>query len=77
MFEDFTLSTNIATTCEGTPVNNPTRGTCSVEGTGGVAIFSGTMGVCDYTPEQMGGVEDMWDGLCYHVPSEEHNLFNS
>jgi hypothetical protein len=39
MFEDFTLSTNIAGDCEGEFVN-ATKGSCAVTGTGGVMIFS-------------------------------------
>lgn len=77
MFEDFTMSTNIAGDCEGEPVGNPSRGTCAVIGTGDIFIFSGTVTECDYKPEDMGGEADKWDGLCYHVPTEYNNLFNS
>ena len=77
VFENFSLSTNIAGTCEGI-VNNPSRGTCAVLGTGGIAVFSTTINGCDYTPGDLGNdKEDEWDGYCYHVPTEYNNLFNS
>jgi hypothetical protein len=79
VFENFSLSTNIAGTCEGI-VNNPSRGTCAVLGTGNIAVFdSGVTGDdgCVYTPGDLGGKNDEWDGFCYHVPTEYNNLFNS
>lgn len=76
VFEDFTLSTNIAGTCESI-VGNPSKGTCAVIGTGGIDMFDGMVGACVYTPEDMGGTADEWDGFCYHVPTEYNNLFNS
>ena len=79
LFESFTMSTNIAAGCESI-VGNPTQGTCAVLGTGGIAIFdsSVTMGVCDFTPGEIGQADDgTYNGFCYHVPTEEYNLFNS
>lgn len=77
VIEDFSLNANIAGDCEGEPVGNPTQGNCAVLGTGGVNIFSGTIGDCDFRPEDMGQAEDQWDGFCYHVPVEYATLFNS
>ena len=72
------MSTSIAGNCEAPFVNTPTKGSCAVEGSGGLAIFDGLVGAaCNATPEEMGGVADHWDGLCYHVPTEAANLFNS
>jgi hypothetical protein len=77
VFENFSLSTNIAGTCESI-VGNPSKGTCAVLGTGGIAVFTSEMsGICFFTPTDMGGEEDKWDGFCYHVPTEYNNLFNS
>jgi len=76
LFEDFSASTSIAVNCEGI-VGNPSKGTCAVLGTGGIAMFDGSIRACDYTPEGMGGAADQWDGFCYHVPTEYNNLFNS
>lgn len=76
LFESFVMSTNIAGDCESI-VGNPTKGTCAVIGTGNQAIFGGDVDACDFTPESMGGSNDMWDGFCYHVPTEKYTLFNS
>lgn len=77
-FESFLMSTNIAGDCETPFVNNATKGVCPVLGSGGVSVFDSKVGTaCKYTPEGMGGEKDIWNGLCYHVPTEEHNLFNS
>ena len=72
-FESFLMSTNIAGDCEKPFVNNASKGTCAVLGTGGIAVFDGSVvAACKITAEN-----DQWDGLCYHVPTEAANLFNS
>lgn len=72
-FESFLMSTNIAGDCEKPFVNNASKGTCAVLGTGGIAVFDGSVvAACKFTAEN-----DQWDGLCYHVPTEAANLFNS
>lgn len=77
VFEDFTLSTNIAGTCENV-VDGPSLGQCAMEGTGGIFVFVTGVQACEYTPTDMGYVnDDMYDGICYHVPIETNNLFNS
>ena len=71
VFENFSLSTNIAAGCEYTDPNHPDL------------FFSG-MGYaftseanCGYPiPNEVGGDGD-FNGICYHVPSEIKNLFNS
>lgn len=71
--ENFSLDTTIAGDCEGI-VGNPTKGTCAVLGTGGIAMFEdGMPSICDYTPPD----GDKYDSFCYHVPTEYNNLFNS
>lgn len=76
LFENFQMSTNIAGTCESI-VDNPSKGSCAVLGTGNIAIFDAAVSACVYRPQDMGGAEDIWDGFCYHVPTEYSNLFNS
>ena len=78
MFEDFSLNTSIAGTCESI-VNNSAKGSCAVIGTGGIAMFDEEVlnNACEFTPTGMGGAADQWDGFCYHVPTEYNNLFNS
>ena len=77
LFEDFSLSSSIAAGCERI-VGNPSKGTCALQGTGGINVFTSSMDeVCDYTPGSFGQPEDEYDGFCYHVPTEYNNLFNS
>lgn len=75
VFESFIMSTNIAGDCEAPFVKNPTKGACGVPGNGGLMIFNGSF--CNSSPEDMGGVADRWDGLCYDVPTADQSLFNS
>lgn len=76
MYEDFSLSTNIAAGCERF-VGNPSEGNCAIVGSDGTSIFGGDMNICDFTPEGMGQAPDTWDGFCYHVPTSDRELFNS
>ena len=76
MFEDFSLNTSIAGTCESI-VNNPSKGSCAVIGTGNIAMFSDTVSACEFKPEDMNQSTDTWNGFCYHVPTDDKNLFNS
>ena len=75
-FEDFSLSSSIAATCE-YKVGSPTEGVCALVGSGGIAVFDGNLAACDYTPGDLGQTDDMWDGFCYHVPTDSNNIFNS
>lgn len=71
VFESFSLDTNIAGDCEKI-VGTPTRGTCTVEGTGGITMFDDSAsGICMFEPD------GEWNGFCYHVPVDYKNLFNS
>ena len=76
LFENFALSDSIAGNCESL-VGNPSKGSCALLGTGGIALFSDLVKDCVFTPEDYGGTSDEWDGFCYHVPTEKNNLFNS
>lgn len=71
VFEEFSLSTNIAAGCEGR-VDNPSKGVCAIIGTGGINMFVDTVEACDFTPP-----DEKHNGFCYHVPTEDKNLFNS
>ena len=72
IIENFSLNTDIAGDCEEI-VGNPTKGTCAIESTGGVTYFDGKVGsACDYMES-----DDKYDEFCYHVPTEDKNLFNS
>ncbi len=71
MFEDFSLSVNVAAGCE-EKIHNSAAGTCAYVGSGGIIVFTDTMTACVFTPS-----DGQWDGFCYHVPTEGNNLFNS
>ncbi len=76
VFESFSMSTNIAGDCEH-KTNLPSPGTsfgCGYPIRGGVVFMSETSG-CTYTE---GGAENgSYNGICYQVPNENSNLFNS
>ena len=71
VFEDFSLSTNIAT-CE-TKTNVPNNTECGYvpEGTT-IPIFVNGITGCTKKVD-----DDGYNGFCYHAPTEANNLFNS
>lgn len=75
VFEDFSMSTNIAGDCE-VKTWTPNSGTCAYkymdEFLGEVKLFLSTISDCT-TVEADGE----YNGFCYHVPTESKNLFNS
>lgn len=79
LFEDFTRSTNLSTACE-IKVNTQEQFSCGIqfEGSGDFDLgFSFTIftdeaaGICNMEPS------GELDQVCYHVPYEDNNLFNS
>lgn len=69
LFEDFSLSSSIASGCEF--INpNPTRGSCGYKTSLGI-VFMSDIGDCKYHQP------DTNDNLCYHVPNEYANIFTS
>lgn len=71
-FENFELSTNIATGCE--YKSNHTKNQCGwyVEGIGNVFLSDVT--TCSYKQPDS---ETNQYGICYHVPVDTSNLFTS
>ena len=72
LFEDFSLSTNIATNCEVTA--NHTDNVCGLNWGRFVLFTVGVINSCNRSVEDTGG---LYDGLCYHNPSDDNNLFIS
>lgn len=73
MFEDFTLSTNIAGDCEA-KLNTPSNGVCGYQPEGATyTIFLTDMSGCDRQYPDGANA----NGLCYHIPTDDKNLFNS
>ena len=79
VFENFSLSTNIAGDCE-TKTNLLSNNVCGIEFTGLGTVFLDTMGGCNgengYPIDSVGG-DGEFNGICYHVPADINNLFNS
>lgn len=71
MFEDFTLSTNIAGDCQH-KINTLTENVCAYETSGGISTFTDLISACDFTSS-----DGTADGFCYHVPDGGPSLFNS
>ena len=67
--EDFSLQTSIAAGCE-FKTNNSVQGTCGYPTRNGV-VFMSTITGCEYHEP------DDNDSLCYHVPTDLTNIFNS
>ena len=73
MFEDFALSTNIAGSCE-VIVQTANAGACGLLFGGDMIFLANVTGCADkVTP----GGDGSWNGMCYHVPNPNFNLFNS
>lgn len=72
-FEDFTLTTNIATACEH-KTNTPSSWQCGVNASG-INVFLDNIQGCEFKVGAAGG-DGEFNSICYHVPYGE-NLFNS
>ena len=69
-FEDFSLQTSIAAGCElETPLPSSSA-SCGYPTKGGVVFVEGTQ--CTTYPQ-----DGVYNGFCYHVPTDTSNLFNS
>lgn len=81
LFESFSLSTNIAGDCE-IYTNTYSRGTCAYHTKRG-NVFISSIDQCKVKEGQDPGINIGSDGsasyydICYHVPIETNNLFNS
>ena len=71
VFEDFSLSTNIAAGCEEKPFNNTSE--CGVKWAKKI-IFTESMNGC--TTKIVSG-DSEYDKLCYHNPDGGYNVFYS
>lgn len=76
LFESFVMSTNIAGDCE-EKTNLPSNTTCGVEFSDGSSVFMVGMTGCETFKVEASNGDGEWNGLCYHVPNNEYNLFNS
>lgn len=74
-FENFALSTNIAGDCE-TKTYIPSNNTCGLDFSGLMVFMNGMGGCKDIQVDNVGG-DGEFNGICYHVPTGNNNLFNS
>ena len=72
LFEDFSLSTNIAAGCEKVPFSNVEN--CGVKW--GKLVLFGEEGYSNCSNKIIEG-KNSYDNLCYHNPNEGFNVFNS
>ncbi len=72
VFDSFSLCTNIAGMCA-RPTNTPVSGTCPLI-IGGRPLFTQDVGACRFKTEDG---NPLYDGVCYHVPTDINSLFNS
>lgn len=76
MFEDFTLSNNIAAGCE-IKTNTPSLNQCGVN-LSGINVFITGMNGCAFGVGKPGDIDAQYgDTICYQVPVGVENLFNS
>lgn len=72
MFENFSLSTNIASDCE-VKTNLLSSGSCGYQPDRfNYIVFTTNTGSCTYKED-----DGEYNGVCYHTPGEAKNLFNS
>ena len=72
VYEDFSLTTNIAAGCEA-KTNLPSNNTCGMLISGLYVFMEGMNGCSDWEVEENGN----YNGICYHTPTDQNNLFNS
>lgn len=73
MFESFSLSTTIADTCPN-KTNTPANRQCAYDYGGAMIFLNGMTNICEIEIEDG---SEMFDSLCYHVPTLTTSLFNS
>jgi hypothetical protein len=69
MFDNFTMSESVAN-CE--VRSNFGQGTCGVEMTESLTMFTNTVDVCNIKYQ-----DGEYDRLCYDVPMDSYNVFRS
>lgn len=76
LIETFTLCTNIATNCE-KPYTLSGLYECGIPDENGYGDTLFSFDVESDCNVEGDGDKDMYDGFCYHIPSETNQLFNS
>lgn len=72
IFEEFSLCTNIAGDCD-VKTQTPVSGDCGYQFGSNVVFLESVSGCVKKVKDEM----DQFNGICYHVPLETKDLFNS
>ena len=72
LFEDFSLSSGIAAGCEEI-INTAYSGQCAMK-FGDMMVFVSSVSACT---DPVADGSPNYNGLCYHVPIDTKNIFNS
>ena len=79
-FESFLMCTNIAGSCEATAQNQANFNTCGMVFAPFV-VFGSDLNGCKFGKDNLMPFpvepNQAYNGICYHVPSEDPNIFNS
>ena len=77
MFEDFSVSVNVASGCEA-KTNLLTQNTCGIDFSGVVVFMEGMSGCSGIqVPPQNEAGDGEWNGVCYHTFLDDKNVFAS
>jgi hypothetical protein len=72
MFDSFSMCSSIAAACEVEATF--ARNQCGVEMTESISIFADGVTDCAW---KISDSDESFNYLCYHVPSDNYNVFNS
>lgn len=72
-FESFSLCSSIAAGCE-VKLKLPTSGGCGYVTEAGLVVFTADVGACEFKVDDG---SPLANGLCYHVPIDTNNIFDS
>ena len=75
LFDSFELAQDIAAGCE--EIANHALYQCAwYDEESDITVFVESISACTYKP-QKNEQPDMYNGLCYHVPTDSYNVFTS
>lgn len=71
--EDFSLSTSIANGCD-VKIDTANSGNCGIDFGGDIIFLTGISACKDF---EVSPDDGQYNGICYHVPTETSDMFNS
>lgn len=73
VIEDFSLSTNIAGNCD-VIIDTQSSGMCGLDFGGTMIFITDYAGCQDF---EVSPDDGQYNGICYHVPTSNNDMFNS